>query len=454
MSLVEKSAGNPELPQLLLRQPMKGNHMNRTACFIVSVLFLGVVILTAELPAAAADASTDSQVNAAETVLATATNNGTGRWKSGGGTTANLILKDLKDDDVLNFRATGGNFGYVTIHGRTSRGSWSILYRGPARPMSVKEVLKNQRSRYTHLIVQVNGEHERYQRRACQLDVVKIAATSAAVADAGAKTPDTGKAASNASPSTPTVTTEAVVGTAVNNGSGTGKAGGSTVNLILKDLKDDDVLNFRVSSGSFGYVTIHGRTSWGSWSVLYRGPIRPMTVKEVLKNQRSRFTHLIVQVNGEHERYQRRMCRMDVVKMVQVPVEASRPATADGTSTTPSKPTAPQAIVPPTGVVQSSTDSMPMVNIRASKEFSTTGQGPAAEGGVQTYVDLKLYFDSKTGSVTARDGATTKPVILRDAEGHSITVTSPGELQSSSWRVVVDDNSVTDGWILARTTHF
>jgi hypothetical protein len=46
--------------------------------------------------------------------------------------------------------------------------------------------------------------------------------------------------------------------------------------------------------------------------------------------------------------------------------------------------------------------------------------------------------------VTACDGATIKPVILRDADGSTITVTTPGELQSGSWRLVVDDNSTTD----------
>jgi hypothetical protein len=49
----------------------------------------------------------------------------------------------------------------VTLHGRTSSGVWNTLYQGAPKDQQVGSVLAGKRSRYTHIILSVNGAHEK-----------------------------------------------------------------------------------------------------------------------------------------------------------------------------------------------------------------------------------------------------------------------------------------------------
>ncbi|MBN2529588.1 MAG: hypothetical protein JXR76_24580 [Deltaproteobacteria bacterium] len=104
--------------------------------------------------------------------IATATNNGTGRRKSGGSSPW-VAVTDFKDGDSITFRATSGNCRTVTIHGRTAQGSWRTLYTGALKSMKVSDFLKNQRAQFTHIIFSVNGAHENYQAISCTAEIFK-----------------------------------------------------------------------------------------------------------------------------------------------------------------------------------------------------------------------------------------------------------------------------------------
>lgn len=151
--------------------------------------------------------------------------------------------------------------------------------------MRVSSFLGTKRSRFTHLIFSANGAHERYDKMACQIEILK-----------------------------PQASTSIKIGTASNDGSGRRKAGGSSPGVALPGLKDSDTLSFKTTSGTCQYVTIHGRTSRGSWKTLYSGELKDVTVSAFLKNKRSLFTHVIFSVNGAHERYRRIACTAEIFK--------------------------------------------------------------------------------------------------------------------------------------------
>ncbi|MBN2526028.1 MAG: hypothetical protein JXR76_06510 [Deltaproteobacteria bacterium] len=182
------------------------------------------------------DASTDKKDTPGHAVLATAVNNGSGKYKTGGSSPA-VALSELSDDDLLQFLPKAGSCSYVIIHGRTSRGVWTILHRGGISPMRVGMILTGRRNAFTHHIFSANGEHERYQRRACTFDIVNQTAADKK-SDGGASTSDNGGVSS------PAQGTEKGLGEAVNHGTGLRKSGGTLIWTPISEVKDNDKLHF------------------------------------------------------------------------------------------------------------------------------------------------------------------------------------------------------------------
>ncbi len=107
-------------------------------------------------------------------------NFGTGARKTGG-TCAWIDLKTLNDNDNLEFKCVSGDCKTLTVHGRTSRGSWKTLYQGRVKEINVGEILRGKRRSYTHLVISVNGAHERYTRTAAKMEVIKTAAKTESI---------------------------------------------------------------------------------------------------------------------------------------------------------------------------------------------------------------------------------------------------------------------------------
>lgn len=103
-----------------------------------------------------------------------AENFGTGIRKKGG-TYAGFLVKDLQDSDNLQFKCISGKCNSATVHGRTSRGSWTTLYQGQLKEINVGAVVGSKRSSYTHLFVSVNGAHESYDKTAAKMEIIKVA---------------------------------------------------------------------------------------------------------------------------------------------------------------------------------------------------------------------------------------------------------------------------------------
>lgn len=247
-------------------------------------------------------AAEDASGSSTGQLLGTATSNGNGQRKKGG-TLVWLPLTDLADADALGFTCKSGSCSYMTIHGRTTRGSWRTLYRGELRPQRVGDVLKGQRSGFSHLVIAVNGQHERYDRRVGAMDIFKASKT----AETAVSTPP---------PDEKAVQTN-LLGTASNDGTGRRKSGGKLVWVALSKLADNDQLSFQCKSDSCSYVTIHGRTTRGSWRTLYRGKLQRQRVGSILKGQRRNYSHLVISVNGQHERYDRRAGEMKVLQLAE-----------------------------------------------------------------------------------------------------------------------------------------
>lgn len=225
-------------------------------------------------------------------LLVTATNDGTGRPRSGG-SSPRVGLNDLVDGDVLHFVPASGDCQKVTVHGRTRYGSWRTLYQGSLQSKKVGDLLNGDRTQFNQLIFSANGAHERYDRRACALEIRKVTAGAAEAAE----------------PAKPAAKSLGVAG---NNGTGQRKTGGKSIWIELKTLADPEVLTFKCTSGTCQYMTIHGRTSRGVWQTLYQGGLRPWRIVELLKGRRQQYSHLVISVNGAHERYIPSACEMEI----------------------------------------------------------------------------------------------------------------------------------------------
>ncbi|MBN2717772.1 MAG: hypothetical protein JXX14_18125 [Deltaproteobacteria bacterium] len=385
-------------------------------------------------------------------VIGTATNTGRGS-RTSGGTYAKLPISNLQNSDTLNFKVTSGSFLYLTVHGLATNGSWNILYRGPVRPLPLGNIFRNQRARFTHLIIQVNGEYANYQRRPCTLDIFK---QSPAPANPNLDSP-TEKVQKEPTDS-PTNGSDLIVGVATNTGNGSRSAGGTYASLALQDLDDADTLNFQVTSGNFSHLTVHGRTAGGIWNILYRGAMKPLPVKNILGSQRSRYTHLVIQVNGEHANYLPRACHLNILKTKKTvspkPSEnLSSPPTASTAINSTSAPpnNAPQVIVPPLDVVAASANSIPTVTMRPTLDFDQSGTQSGT--GAQSYVDIRIYFDQVTRAPSVINGEDREKVVFKDENGNIIQNPTPEDLKKGNW-ILKSTGENANGWLMQRSSHF
>lgn len=100
---------------------------------------------------------------------------GTGdtRTKKRGGTYLTIPKSDLLKRSSLNIDPLSGNFKYVTVHARYEGGVWKTAYQGEIKNLSIDRYFKSFLSHpnCTHLIVSVNGAHEKYEPVPCRAKV-------------------------------------------------------------------------------------------------------------------------------------------------------------------------------------------------------------------------------------------------------------------------------------------
>jgi hypothetical protein len=105
--------------------------------------------------------------------LGSVLSNGKGNNKSkGGGTYLGVDLNKVGDDDLIGVVPRSGKLKFVHINLRNSRGMWFSIYNGVNTIFKVKDLIKNQRSGFTHINFTVNGQHERYLPVYCKADVM------------------------------------------------------------------------------------------------------------------------------------------------------------------------------------------------------------------------------------------------------------------------------------------
>lgn len=88
--------------------------------------------------------------------------------------------------------------------------------------------------------------------------------------------------------------------------------GGKYLGVDLNKLKDDDIIEVRITSGDLKFVHVHLRNSRGVWYSKYEGMNTRFKVKDLITNQRSNYTHINFNVNGKHEKYLPVACYAEV----------------------------------------------------------------------------------------------------------------------------------------------
>lgn len=103
----------------------------------------------------------------------------------------------------------------------------------------------------------------------------------------------------------------------VNDGSGdsiTKKSGGNYAAILLDTLQDEDILTVTNTSGTLRYLTLHARYQNGVWKTIYTGPLTEFPVRTYLATYKKdpTCTHVIVSVNGAHEKYDPLACKANI----------------------------------------------------------------------------------------------------------------------------------------------
>ena len=104
---------------------------------------------------------------------------GDGRTKKKGGKYLAIELSSLQDDDKLLVERTSGIMEYVTLHARFTRRTWSTISKiknlenAAEMTFPIREYLASYKKRTdcTHVIVSVNGAHEKYEPIPCEAKV-------------------------------------------------------------------------------------------------------------------------------------------------------------------------------------------------------------------------------------------------------------------------------------------
>ena len=98
----------------------------------------------------------------------------------------------------------------------------------------------------------------------------------------------------------------------------TKKKGGTYLRVNTKHIADSDTFRIEVDSGEFKYVTVHARSTSGSWRTIYQGDQRVFPVAEEIRKYtaQSSINEIIFSINGGHETYEPIACEARVVKCV------------------------------------------------------------------------------------------------------------------------------------------
>lgn len=109
--------------------------------------------------------------------LAVVHNDGRGGGYRRGGTYAAIKYDKFGPNDRVGYRVLSGSFRYWTVHARYNGGFWKTIYKGPKNFISMAQIRNRVaqlgKGRPTHLNFSVNGAHERYDRVACRLAIVR-----------------------------------------------------------------------------------------------------------------------------------------------------------------------------------------------------------------------------------------------------------------------------------------
>lgn len=99
---------------------------------------------------------------------------GNNRTKKLGGNYAAIKLDSLNAEDLLRINPVSGTFKYVTLHARYSGGYWKTIYKGANTSFPVAKYLSSYKKdkKCTHVIISVNGAHEKYEPIACKADIL------------------------------------------------------------------------------------------------------------------------------------------------------------------------------------------------------------------------------------------------------------------------------------------
>ncbi|MDX9881750.1 MAG: hypothetical protein RBS73_06760 [Prolixibacteraceae bacterium] len=115
--------------------------------------------------------------------------------------------------------------------------------------------------------------------------------------------------------------------------------GGRYLTVDLNQLKDDDVIEVRIKSGILDFVHVHYRTTSGVWHDAYHGMNTRFIVKDLLAGKRGSYTHLVFNVNAQHEKYLSIQCYADVwllppgkASVAAPPQQKTTASTSGGTS--------------------------------------------------------------------------------------------------------------------------
>ncbi len=111
--------------------------------------------------------------------------------------------------------------------------------------------------------------------------------------------------------------------------------GGRYLTVDLNQLKDDDVLEVRVKSGTLDFVHVHYRNASGVWYNAYHGMDTRFVVKDLLAGKRGLYTHFVFNVNAQHEKYLSIACYADVWLLPPGRIAAAAPPQQKTTAGTP-----------------------------------------------------------------------------------------------------------------------
>jgi len=164
----------------------------RFCSFILSVLVVFLAFPTYAVSAKPVDKRCVilGAPNTACDKIGTIFNNGKGnkRKKGSGGNSFRIRLVNLRKyylnndrmkehvenwcEGFLSIHKTSGTIKYIAIHVRSNRGKWHTVYKGKKQRFQLKTFKKYwKNSRYTDMIISVNGEHDRFEAIKAKADL-------------------------------------------------------------------------------------------------------------------------------------------------------------------------------------------------------------------------------------------------------------------------------------------